>query len=60
MNVTIKNITKIIAATKIGHLKIFCNAIDIIIVASGKAKNISKIPIIYYSPFSDINLIKKL
>ena len=42
INVTIKNIAKIIAATRGGHFKIFCKAIDIIIVAIGKAKNISK------------------
>ena len=42
-NVTIKNIANIIAATKNGHLKIFCNAIDIIITAIGKAKNISNL-----------------
>ena len=42
INVTIKNIAKIIAATRGGHFKIFCKAIDIIIVAIGKAKNTSK------------------
>ena len=37
-NVTIKNIANITAATNGGHFRIFCNAIDIIIVAIGKAK----------------------
>lgn len=46
-NVTIRNAANIIAATKNGHLKIFCNAIDIIITAIGKAKNISKVFIIF-------------
>ena len=50
INVTIKNIAKIIADTKKGHFKIFCNAIDHIIVANGRAKNISKISILI-SPF---------
>lgn len=49
-NVTIRNAANIIAATKNGHLKIFCNAIDIIITAIGKAKNISKV-FITFSPF---------
>ena len=49
-NVTIKNIANIIPATKNGHLKIFCSAIDIIITAIGKAKNISKV-FISFSPF---------
>jgi hypothetical protein len=39
---TIKKIANTIAATKAGHLKIFCKAIEIIIVATGKAKNINK------------------
>ena len=34
-NVAIKNAANIIAATKNGHLKIFCSAIDIIITAIG-------------------------
>lgn len=42
INVATKNIANIILATKKGQLKIFCNAIDIIITAIGKAKNISK------------------
>ena len=46
-NVTIKNIANIIAATKNGHLKIFCSAIDIIITAIGKAKTISKVFIFF-------------
>ena len=46
-NVAIRNAANIIAATKNGHLKIFCNAIDIIITAIGKAKNISKVFIIF-------------
>ena len=50
-NVTIKNIANIIPATKNGHLKIFCSAIDIIITAIGKAKNISKV-FISFSPFA--------
>ena len=37
-NVAIRNAANIIAATKNGHLNIFCNAIDIIITAIGKAK----------------------
>ena len=41
INVTTKNIANIIAATKIGHLKIFCSAIDTMITAIGIAKNIS-------------------
>ena len=49
-NVAIKNAANIIAATKNGHLKIFCSAIDIIITAIGKAKNISKVFIVF-SPF---------
>ena len=40
-NVAIRNAANIIPATKNGHLKIFCSAIDIIITAIGKAKNIS-------------------
>ena len=48
---TIKNIANIIPATKNGHLKIFCSAIDIIITAIGKAKNISKV-FISFSPFA--------
>lgn len=50
-NVTIRNIANIIAATKNGHLKIFCSAIDIIITAIGKAKNISKV-FISFTPFT--------
>ena len=46
-NVAIRNAANIIAATKNGHLKIFCSAIDIIITAIGKAKNISKVFIIF-------------
>lgn len=46
-NVTIRNAANIIPATKNGHLKIFCSAIDIIITAIGKAKNISKVFIIF-------------
>ena len=46
-NVAIRNAANIIPATKNGHLKIFCSAIDIIITAIGKAKNISKVFIIY-------------
>jgi hypothetical protein len=49
-NVTIKKIAKIIAETKGGHFKIFCNAIETIIVAIGKAKNISKSTFIFISP----------
>ena len=50
-NVAIRNAANIIAATKNGHLKIFCSAIDIIITAIGKAKNISKV-FISFSPFA--------
>ena len=46
IQVTIKKIANIIAATNAGHFSIFCNAIEIIIVAIGKAKNISKVFII--------------
>lgn len=49
-NVAIRNAANIIPATKNGHLKIFCSAIDIIITAIGKAKNISKV-FITFSPF---------
>ena len=49
-NVTIKKIAKIVAETKGGHFKIFCNAIETIIVAIGKAKNISKSTFIFISP----------
>jgi len=56
MNVTTKNIANIIAATKNGHLKIFCNAIDIIITAIGKAKNISKV-FICFLPSSTFSFI---
>ena len=48
-NVAIRNAANIIPATKNGHLKIFCSAIDIIITAIGKAKNISKV-FITFSP----------
>ena len=53
INVTIKNMAKMIAATSIGHLKILCNAIEIIITAIGNAKKISSISfvIIAFSPF---------
>ena len=50
VNVTIKKIAKIIAETKGGHFRIFCNAIETIIVAIGKAKNISNVIFIYISP----------
>ena len=50
--VTIKNIAKMIAATKAGHFNTFCNAIEIMITAIGIAKNISKIVfIINHIPF---------
>ena len=39
INVITKNIANIIAATKAGDLNIFCNAIDIIIVAIGYTKS---------------------
>lgn len=48
-NVIIRNIANIIAATKIGLLKIFCNAIDTIITAIGKAKNINSKVFISFS-----------
>ena len=50
-NVTIKNIANIIAATKNGHLKIFCSAIDTMITAIGIAKNISNKVFICFLPF---------
>ena len=60
-------ITNIIDATNIGFFKIFCKAIDIIITASGNAKNISKNSIIfllffllYFMHFSYIWLTKNL
>ena len=52
-----KNIANIIDATKNGHLRIFCSAIDTIITAIGKAKNNSNkfilflpslVPFVYY------------
>ena len=55
--VTTKNIANIIDATKNGHLRIFCSAIDTIITAIGKAKNNSNkfilflpslVPVVYY------------
>ena len=46
-NVAIRNAANIIPATKNGHLKIFCSAIDIIITAIGKAKTISKVFIFF-------------
>ena len=50
--VATKNIANIIAATKKGLLNIFCNAIDIIITAIGKAKNISNKVFIIFLLFS--------
>ena len=50
-NVAIRNAANIIPATKNGHLKIFCSAIDIIITAIGNAKNISKVFISFF-PFA--------
>ena len=47
MNVTIKNIAKIMPATINGHLKIFCKAMENMITARGIAKNISRIFIIF-------------
>ena len=42
-NVTIRKIAKKVAATRSGEFRIFCNTIAKIIVATGIAKNISKV-----------------
>lgn len=41
--VTIRKIAKITPATRIGHFKIFCKTIEIMITAIGKAKNSNNI-----------------
>ena len=51
VKVTIKNIENIIPATKNGHFRIFCNAIEIMITAIGIAKYNNKIFIIFSFSF---------
>ena len=54
--VTIKKIAKNVAATKIGHFKIFCKTIASIIVATGSAKNSNKISICQSGNIQNISI----